>query len=268
MTVEELCSLTGMPDLVSGAMIGFDREPLTENLRFLAEDLIVPGKAEAAQQEIHQMFCGRGDDGYYILFLHLKAACLAYESYRKRGIADSVYAATMECFARFVKEHYASFGRYGFDRDFWTWRQLSLCLFRLGTLEYEFASADRTVFLHIPGNADITRSVCAASFAEFRSFCRDQFPECIEWPCKVESWLVAPALDQLLPENSRIRQFKSCFETVEVNEDADDYKTWVFGSQIEDMSKAPEETSLQRKIKEWVLKGGKIGEAKAVLCGF
>ncbi len=268
MTVGQLCSLTGMPEQVTGAMICFDRGPLPEELRFLAEEMTLPGRAESAQQQIHKLCSCRKDDGFYTLYLHLRAACLAYESYRKRGIDDSVYAATMECFARFVKEHYASFGRFGFDRDFWTWRQLSLCLFRLGTLEYEFASADRTVFLHIPGNADISRSVCAESFSRFQEFRRNQFPECCEWPCKVESWLVAPALDSLLPENSRIRQFKSCFDIVEVNEDADDYKTWIFGTQIEDMSEAPENTSLQRTIKTWVLNGGKVGEAKGVLRGF
>ena len=43
----------------------------------------------------------------------------------------------MSCFTRFVNEYKESFNKYGFDRGFWTYRQLAMLLFKVGILEYE-----------------------------------------------------------------------------------------------------------------------------------
>lgn len=77
------------------------------------------------------------EDGWTMLYFMLQAARRSYEKYRIRDIPDDIFTATMRCFSRFIGEYREMYGRYGFDRDFWTGRQLSLRLFRLGELEYE-----------------------------------------------------------------------------------------------------------------------------------
>ncbi len=48
-----------------------------------------------------------------------------------RRFPEDVFIATMGCFSRFVREHFDSYGYYGFDRDFWTTRQVNAKLFRI-----------------------------------------------------------------------------------------------------------------------------------------
>ena len=67
----------------------------------------------------------------------LTAAFYSLEEYEEKGIPKEIFTDTMKCFSRFTQEHYKSYGYYGFDQGFWTGRQLSLQLFRLGELEFE-----------------------------------------------------------------------------------------------------------------------------------
>ena len=76
-----------------------------------------------------------------------------------------------------------------------------------------------------------------------------------------DSWLLSPALKELLPEESRILQFQNRFEVKSWNKEEDAYLEWVFKRKDLPLEKLPEETSLQRKMKAYVLQGGKIGEA-------
>ena len=39
-------------------------------------------------------------------------------AYQKAGISEQMFADTMKCFPRFVREHKECFGDYGFDRAF------------------------------------------------------------------------------------------------------------------------------------------------------
>ena len=66
---------------------------------------------------------------------------------------------------------------------------------------------------------------------------------------------------ELLPEESRILQFQNRFEVKSWNKEEDAYLEWVFKRKDLPLEKLPEETSLQRKMKAYVLQGGKIGEA-------
>lgn len=71
------------------------------------------------------------EKGFKMLCCMLLAASFSYEKYSAQGISDEIFTDTMKCFTRFVKEYKESYGDYGFDRDFWTGRQLSLRLFGL-----------------------------------------------------------------------------------------------------------------------------------------
>lgn len=189
------------------------------------------------------------EDGFAMLRIMLKSAEISRRKYRERGISEEVFLDTMGCFSRFVREYKECFGRYGFDRGFWTGRQLSLSLFRLGTLEFETNGA-----VHIPSDADLSEKALDESFAKAREF----FPS-VRFCC--DSWLLSPVLGELLPPDSRINRFRERFEIQTVDENNDGYKFWVFKNANMRAEDFPENTSLQRAIKRHVLAGGKIGEA-------
>ena len=125
-------------------------------------------------------------EGFKMLYAMLSAAQWTRQRYRTIGIPDSIFVDTMSCFTRFTEEHRRSYGRCGFDRDFWTIRQLSARLFRLGELEFELADqpedvpheahASRVINLHIPSDARLDGASCADSVARLNNFLQSFFP--------------------------------------------------------------------------------------------
>ena len=186
-----------------------------------------------------------------------------------RGIEEDIWIDTMGAYTRFVREHYASYGVYGFDRGYWTVRQRDAKLFRLGELEYELLrekDGAPTIGLHIPSNASLEAEKLNASLASARDFLRRRFPEWADAPVRCESWLLAPALKGLLPNASRILRFQAAFDLTETEPDADDVLQWVFG--LAEGQKAgakldelPEDTTLRRNMKALLRSGGKVGVA-------
>ena len=215
------------------------------------------------------------EDGMKILACMMRAMQDSYALYIEEKIPEKIFADTMKCFTRFLKEHEVSFGCCGFDRDFWTGRQLSLLLFRIGELEFEIVSEEAEkaempraekhspylLHVHIPSDADLSPERCDESFRMAGQFLAEHFPETVGSKFACDSWLLSPALKELLPEGSRILQFQKRFEVKSWNKEEDAYLEWVFKRKDLPLEKLPEETSLQRKMKAYVLQGGKIGEA-------
>ena len=212
----------------------------------------------------------------------LAGACRTRRAYRERNIPDEIFLNTMGCFRRFLMETHEMSGRWAFDRGFWTWRQTGCLLFRLGTLEFEYCGPMRgehrpkelaeapVVNVHIPSDAVLTREELDRSYdrAE-RFFAEEGHALCHQGPPRAVlcgTWLLAPALAELLPEGSGIRCFAGDYRLYAVEEDAPDFYRWLFGSEEPLPVKAlPERTSLQRRAKARLAAGGKIGAACGIL---
>ena len=190
-----------------------------------------------------------------------------------QGLEEEVWIDTMGCYTRFVREHFSSFGCYGFDRGYWTIRQRDAKLFRLGQLEYELLRGEDgapSIALHIPTDACIETEGINESLDRARSFLKKHFPEWADAPIKCESWLLSPALKGLLPAGARILRFQAAFDLTETEPEANDVLQWVFGlaesqkasARLEDL---PEDTSLRRNAKAFLLDGGRIGTATGLL---
>lgn len=207
------------------------------------------------------------EQGFYMLAVMLADMCDTKEIYRKKGIPDAVYRATMACFARFVGEHKVSYGTYGFDRAFWTPRQLSMQLFRIGELEYELEEqgGKRIISIHIPSDARMTPQECRTSYEQAKAFFEQFYPEWSREEYGCNSWLLAPGLKNILPAESNIIRFQSAFEIVKTDEDDNGFLEWVYKRTDIPYEELPEETSLQRNMKQYLLRGGKIGEADGIL---
>lgn len=243
--------------------------------RILAANVEIPGSQIAG---ICWRLCGRETyeqayeellsrliadrDGFQMLKIMLEAASVSERLYAIAGIGEDIYTETMKCFSRFVREHQESFGRYGFDRGFWTGRQLSLTLFRLGALEYELTAEAGIVAVHIPSGADLSEEALNQSFDLAKDFFREHGTEVKAFACT--SWLLSPALKELLRPDSGILRFQSRFSVTKVFPEDESYKLWIYKNSKLSPEKFPQDTSLQRAVKQYVLQGGKIGAA----CGF
>ena len=74
-----------------------------------------------------------------------------------------------------------------------------------------------------------------------------------------ESWLLSPALKELLEKESGILQFQNCFEIQSVNLENRQAEERVFGSILEDPEAYPENTSLQKALKKLFVRREKNG---------
>lgn len=145
MDLATLCRRISLPEEAIGPVLRRSETPVSEDI---LRALTVPDTAPDAYQACKAL-CNPEERGLDLLSLMLRAALMAYDNYQRQGIGDGIFLATMGCFSRFVGEHLASFGTAGFDRGWWTYRQLSMRLFRTGELEYEFCPDEQTIHLHV-----------------------------------------------------------------------------------------------------------------------
>ncbi|MBQ8094458.1 MAG: family 20 glycosylhydrolase [Clostridia bacterium] len=186
---------------------------------------------------------------------------------------ENVWLDTMKCFTRFVQEHRQCYGYDGYDRGFWTPRQVQAKLFRLGELEYEMLpdkEGNPRIFLHIPSDANLMPDPLNESVRLAREFFASYFPEYADAPMFCETWLLSPKLHELLPETAKIFHFQSGFELYGTHPDSKAAILWVFHKtaiqqKTLDLNELDESTTLQRSMKALLLSGGAPGSADGQL---
>lgn len=188
-----------------------------------------------------------------------------YHWYEEKGIPEEIFFDTMGCFSRFIEECREKTGMYAFDREWWTGRQISGNLFRIGELEYEMIDDGRKrVSIHIPSDAVLTREKCDVSMEAAESFFARYFPDYRDKDYVCHSWLLAPELKALLPEDSHILDFQRRFRIQEVDYQGQEYVEWVFRTGNARVADYPENTCLQKSMKKYLQEGGKIGNGFGV----
>lgn len=202
-------------------------------------------------------------DNLRMLYCQLQCACRIYDRYKEMHIPLSVFTDTMKCFPRFLDECLEKTGRMFFDRGWWTYRQISMSLFRIGALEYEFPEGEaESIAVHIPSDADLSPETVRKSLEEAGRFFASFYPEYSYDKYTCDSWLMSPVLKTLLPETSNILAFQNLFAVSGEGTDSSGCLEWLFRSPgCLDYRLLPASTSLQKKAKELLLRGGHIGFA-------
>ena len=214
-------------------------------------------------------------DGADVLIHQLMEAVESRRYGPWRRLPETVWLDTMKCYPRFIAEHRRSYGRDGFDRGFWTTRQVQAKLFRIGELEYERLEKsdtvpERCISLHIPSDAKLLPDLLNDSVKKARAFLSEYFPDWADLPVCCETWLLSPRLREWLPETSNIIRFQAAFDITETDLTDDAALEWVFHiaeGQRAAMNAAalPEDTSLQRRMKADLLAGGHPGSGRGCL---
>ena len=213
---------------------------------------------------------GQDEDGMKLFAAQSLQALEAKREYAARGIPEDVFFATMAFLSRFANEAFERSGRPAWTWGWWFPRQLALREFRLGALEFALLAGENgekgRISVHIPAGADLTEGAVDSSFAAARAFLQAHFPAYEGAPFVCSSWMLSPALQEILPETSHVRRFGARFEVVKWEEDSPAFRDWIF-PEAKDASQEdlPETTSLQRAVKRYLLAGGKLGWAEGIL---
>lgn len=266
MNNKELYRMLELPEEVVNQLNGYEQTRRMQLSEELQNKIVSRSTWEEGIQELKALL-DEDSNGIKILWELLHMVCnYSYEQYQIRQIPDEIFVATMKFIPRFLNEHYCIYGDYQFRQAWWFPRQLSVIEFRIGALEYEFVDGvTKEIAVHIPSDADFSKDAVLDSMREFAGFRNKYFPEWKNIPLTCDTWMLAPALEELLDKNSNILSFKNMFEIDETDEDATWFMDWIFPGYETIDEKLPEKTSLQRKAKRYLLSGKKIGVAKGHL---
>ena len=207
-------------------------------------------------------------DNIKMLYCQLECARRVFDQYQKKHIKDTIYRDTMKCFSRFIEECKKKNGRMFFDRDWWTYRQISMSLFRIGELEYEFQKYEdeNVIAIHIPSDANLSKEAVDASMKQAEIFFQTYYHDYKYEKYSCDSWLLSPRLKPLLSRKSNILSFQNRFHIVRENNEDKGYIEWLFQVPIDTNYKdLPAKTDLQKKVKEILLNGGNIGSAYGII---
>ena len=205
---------------------------------------------------------------FNILSIYLLASINTLKKYKEKKISKKIFYDTLKCISRFINECVVMNNDEYFDRDFWVHRQLSLKLFRIGELEYEFINENNklSISIHIPSDAILTKNNIDKSINKLHKFVNKYYKEYDNATIYCDSWLLSPNLKRYLNEDSKILVFQNYFEIKEFNETTKDFIRWLFMTMdYENISSFKENTSLQRKVKEALLNNENIGSAYGIL---
>lgn len=259
--LEEFCRKIDLQYEIVELVMEFDKKFDYSQIETSMKKLFDRKTWTAGREEIKSVL-GVDDRGIGILTCMLKCGMQTYDQFLARGMEEQILIDTMKCFKRFIDEHMESYGTYAFDRDFWTARQISGNLFRIGELEYEFVEEedDQHVAIHIPSDANITLDVVRDSYQKARKCIEIFFPEYKSVRMICESWLLSPALKKCLKKDSNIIRFQNLFVIEKMDYESMDFMEWVFKNPNLTFDELPENTSLQRNMKKYLIEGGIVGE--------
>ena len=114
--------------------------------------------------------------------------------------------------------------------------------------------------VHIPAGGDLTREACEESYARAIEIFSQLYPELEFKAFRCRSWMMSVELRNILSNGSRVLEFQEPYLKCPCKTDGKDALYFVFKTQTEDYGSLPENTSLQRALKQIYLSGGCLYE--------
>ncbi len=127
-----------------------------------------------------------------------------------------------------------------------------------GEWDAVFGRGDPVLSFHIPGGIPLAHGPCGESFQAAMEFFPRYFPERPYKAFYCSSWLLDTQLEDWLPPTSNLVRFLQEFYLFPAGISEMSILQTVFGGVLEDLSRAPRETTLQRAILDHLSEGKRI----------
>lgn len=206
----------------------------------------------------------------------LKLAVLVKEKYTHFGIDEKIYYDTMSDI-RIWCEHNGNKGLKNFG---WLKNHVTFELFRLGRLQFQlyecknrtlcykklpFDYGEKLIYVHVPEGEKLVKEKCIESIKLAENFFNTYFSDYTYKYYFCESWLLFDGNRFFMHENSNIISFMSLFEhcySVKIEEQAIER---IFGKRRIIKKAYPENTSLQKRAKKYIIDGNRLGFGVGVI---
>lgn len=204
------------------------------------------------------------------------AVCLEYMStytlafYEKRNIPKEIFIDTMKDIGIWCENNQNK----GLKNYNWIKNHLNGELFKIGRLQYQFSTCnnklidyskspisygEKVIYVHIPQGEKLIFSQCTESLSMADKFFEKYFSEYHYRYYFSESWLLYESNKYFMDKDSNIMQFQSLFTNVYNAKFQQQGIERIFGKRMINKRNYPENTTLRKNAKEYILKGGKLG---------
>ncbi len=206
----------------------------------------------------------------------LNLAVRVKEKYDKAGIDEKIYYDTMSDIRIWCEEC----GNRGLKNYGWIKNHVSFELFRLGRLQFQlyeckskallykklpFECGERVVYIHIPRGEKLEKARCIESLISADEFFKRYFPDYKYNYYFCESWLLYEGNRDFMAERSNIVSFMSLFDicfSLKIDKQAIER---IYGKRRLFKRNYPQNTDLQRRAREYMLRGGRMGVGVGVI---
>ncbi len=218
----------------------------------------------------------------WLLFL-IQAAKPAVAVYLEKGVPEEVVWETFRDLKFKVLECKNVQGVWGNFVAFWYPIFYSCDIVKLGRLEFEnitykeetpYVWGDYTIrpgdpvkSVHIPSSGEpFDEAARLDSYKRAYDFFKDEL-QGKPLVCVCDSWLLYPRNREILSPTSNIVSFSHDFDVIRWKEQEEFHDAWrVFGAEYQKpAADLPENTSMQRAFKKWLVEGKKTGSGFGVL---
>ena len=202
------------------------------------------------------------------------------ELYREKGINEEIFYSTMTDIKIWSDNYKQKKGFTGTDNLMWLQNHLNCKIFRLGRLQFQpfpfylppcvskekrkaagIKVGEKVLNIHIPQGEKLLKEECEKSLRMAESFFGDL-------PYKAfmcDSWLLCERNREFMAENSNILLFADMFEILGSTENSAQAIERIFGKEEKNPADYPEDTSLQRQCKAYIISGGKPGTGFGII---
>ncbi len=242
------------------------------------------------RKKISTAACGRilltekllkGEDAYkYLLAAVLLKSKDTLMLYREKGISENIFYDTMTDITIWSENHRKEKGTSGLSNLVWIQNHLNCKIFRLGRLQFQpflfylppyvmkndkhshgIRIGEKVLNIHIPQGGKLSVKECDRSFEKAKVFFEG-------YPYKAficDSWLLCERNKEYMSENSNILAFAERFEILGSSDNPSQAIERVFGKKEKNPLLYPENTSLQRQLKEHIISSGKVGTGFGII---
>ena len=204
-----------------------------------------------------EQILNKEDNELWFLWLYSQMACKVYDLYIEANVSDKVFWDTFIDIRLWCENAEKEYGVLGIKEYEWFYRHIDMVLFRFGRLQFEDTGTE--INIHIPQGAPLIWEDCEKSI----KMARDYWGNDKTFVC--HSWLLYPGLEELLDENSNIKQFRKRFHVIKTDYNEREAEWRIFGEVKKNVTEYPENTMLQKKVKNYLLNGKCLGNGYAIL---
>ena len=272
MTLQNFMDKIGMSDAAKEAVLAFSiTEEESTELRKIFLD-------HSRWDEFENLIKEKDDPNKYALGLITKWGAESVDLWTKKGFPEELAIATLYDLTIWSNRCFDRTGKVGLIEWRWFIVHITARIFRLGRLQFEpgilredIALPDGTMILdgtpilgvHSPRGDGFTPDSIRVAFDLSKEFFPKYFgTEFTVYTCT--SWLLAPQLESMISPTSTIANFRTYFTIYGEHTGYSQAEEYVFLEKLEDKTKYPEDTSLQRNVKKFLLDGGEMGMGEAI----